>query len=344
MAPAGSRAWRAPGRTAPPAGGAAATTRGRAATTQATVTASGSVIAPRETALGPEVTGRLSHVFVDVGDTVTAGQPVFRIDHEPYRVAHEEAVAGLELAKAELDQAAQEMERGRRLTEQQVSPQQELDALITRHAVQKARVQQALARVHRARQDYERTLVSAPYTSFVVERDLHEGAMLNPGSVVVVLQQAGGFEAVIDVPEAARVTVVPGHASLLHVEGAHEPVAALVRAVNARIDPESRTYQARIPIPDSVAGVKAGAFVRAEISAAPQGESLLVDRDAILRRDGRTYVFRRSGTSVERVSVGLGAVGAMEVEVRTGLGEGDEIVVGEVIQRLSDGASVSVGR
>jgi RND family efflux transporter MFP subunit len=309
---------------------------------QATVTASGSVHAPRSTELGPEVGGRLIKVMVDVGDAVREGAAVFRIDPEPYQLTLEDAQAGLALARAELDQAVQEMERARRLAEQSVVPQQQLDTQVTREAVQRAKVTQAEARVHRAQQDLERTTVRAPYDGFVVERRLHEGAMLNPASVVLTLQQAGGYEALLSVPEAARLPVRPGDPARVLIEGIPGAIQSRVRAVNARIDPQSRTYEVRIPLDGAGTPIKAGAFVRAEIDPVPIGDSLLLDREAVLTRDGRNYVFRISGDRAEQVAIELGATGARLAAVDRGVAEGERLVVGDVVERLADGAPLKI--
>jgi RND family efflux transporter MFP subunit len=309
---------------------------------QATVTASGSVLAPRSTELGPEVGGRLIRVLVDIGDTVPAGAAVFQIDPEPYQLTLEDARAGLALARAELEQAEQEMERARRLADQQVVPQQQLDTQVTRHAVQRARVTQAEARVHRAEQDLERTTVRAPYAGFVVDRRLHEGAMLNPASVVLTLQQAGGYEAMLAVPEASRLPVRPGDPARVLIEGIPGAIPSRVRAVNARIDPQSRTYEVRVPLEAAGVPLKAGAFVRAEIDPRPLGDSLLVDREAILTRDGRNYVFRRRGDRAEQVAIEIGATGARLAEIDGGIEEGEQVVVGDVVERLADGAPIQV--
>ena len=328
-------------RSAAPSAEAVETTTVRRGLFQATVTASGSVHAPRSTELGPEVGGRLVRVLVDVGDVVREGAPVFRIDPEPYQLTLEDAEAGLALARAELEQAQQEMERASRLAEQQVVPQQQLDTQVTRHAVQKARVTQAEARVHRAEQDLERTTVKAPYHGYVVDRRLHEGAMLSPSSIVLTLQQAGGYEALLSVPEAARLPVRPGDPARVLVEGIPGAIESRVRAVNARIDPLSRTYEVRVLL-DEDAALKAGAFVRAEIDPVPIADSLLLDREAILTRDGRNYVFRVRGDRAEQVPIELGATGARLAEVNSGVEENDRVVVGDVVERLADGAPVSV--
>ena len=214
----------------------------------------------------------------------------------------------------------------RRLADQQVVPQQQLDTQVTRHAVQQARVTQAEARVHRAEQDLERTTVHAPYHGFVVDRRLHEGAMLNPASVVLTLQQAGGYEALLSVPEAARLPVRAGrsgahsgrgHSGRDRVAGArrqraHRPAEPHLRGAGARLD----AYRTR--------PLKAGAFVRAEIDPVPIADSLLLDREAILTRDGRNYVFRVHGERAEQVPIELGATGARLAEVHAGVDEDEQ--------------------
>jgi hypothetical protein len=168
--------------------------------------------------------------------------------------------------------------------------------------------------------------------------------MLNPASVVLTLQQAAGYEARLAVPEASRLPVRPGDPARVLIEGIPGAIPAQVRAVNARIDPQSRTYEVRVPLEAAGVPLKAGAFVRAEIDPVPLGDSLLVDREAILTRDGRSYVFRLRGDRAEQVAIGIGATGARLAEVDGGVAEGEQVVVGDVVERLADGAPIQVTR
>ena len=151
----------------------APTTRVRRGQVDALVTASGSVVAPRLTELGPEVSGRLSAVYFDVGDQVARGDIVLQLDRGPFETNLKRARAGLALAQAEAAQARQELERVQRLAEQEVAPPQQLDQQLTHLAVARARVEQELAAVRerRAGISYEPAVVS-PYHAHVVEREL----------------------------------------------------------------------------------------------------------------------------------------------------------------------------
>jgi membrane fusion protein (multidrug efflux system) len=118
-------------------------------TVQTTMAASGSIRARRETEIGAEVGGRLAELFVDVGDTVEEGQPLFRIDPDPYEMALAEARAGLALARAESENAVHEAERVRNLVAQRAASEQHYDQLRTAASVARARVAQMEARLAR---------------------------------------------------------------------------------------------------------------------------------------------------------------------------------------------------
>ena len=321
-------------------GESAPTTRVRRGQVDALVTASGSVVAPRLTELGPEVAGRIAAVHFDVGDRVAAGDVVLQLDPGPFETDLKRARAGLALAQAEAAQARQELERVRRLAEQEVAPTQHLDRQLTHLAVARARVEQELATVESAEQDLTRTAVTSPYDAHVVERQLHEGAIVGPGSVVLTIQEHTGFAAELDVPAAAAAPVRVGDPALLIVEGAASPIESRIASVNARIDPESRTYRVRAPVPGGMPGAKAGAFVRAEIRPRTPGGAVIVERAAVLNRDGRAYVFGAEDGRARRIEVTTGAAGARWVEIRSGAEPGDAVITGPLIERLADGAPI----
>ncbi len=315
------------------------TTRVERGTVQPLLSASGTIEARRTSEIGPEVPGRLVEVFVDVGDAVDAGQPLFRIDPGPYEMALAEERAGLALARAEAHNATQEAERADRLIAQGASSQQAAEQLRTRAAVGLARVEQAEARQDRAERDLARTLVTAPYAGSVVARLAHEGAVAEAEPVIVV-QESGALEAILAIPEAAGVNVRVGDAVLLYTDAGSAPIESRVHRVSDRIDPETRTYEVRAPVEAPSGTVKAGAWVRAELRPHPGEPGPVLDRAALLLRDGRTTVFRVDDGVAVQVPVRVGPSDGRRTRVVSGLRAGDLVVRGEVIERLGDGAAV----
>jgi RND family efflux transporter MFP subunit len=301
-----------------------------------TLEASGSVQARRVSGVGSEVSGRLVEVFVDVGDTVEAGAPLFQIDRIPYEMALAEARAGLALARAERDNALNERERVEKLVKERAVSQRRSDEQTTAAAVAVARVAQMEARVARAETNLERTLVRAPYAGSVVERRAHEGEMAG-SEPVVVLQESGALVVVLNIPEAAPVPVRVGSTVRLFVEGLSAPLETRVDRVSERVDPDTRTYEVRAPLHDPNGSVKGGSYGRAEVTPTQGPPRSVVSRSALLMRDGRSYVFRVQGDTARRARVQIGAMTRDRVEIVSGVEVGDLVVRGEAVGRLADG-------
>lgn len=305
----------------------------------ATIAASGTIEAKRLTEIGADVPGTLASVLVDVGQSVRAGAPLFRIDPGPYEMALAEARAGLVLARAEYANAAAEAARMAKLVEQNAASVQRADQLRTQAEVASARVLQGEARLARAERDLARTTVRAPYAGSVVERRAHEGALAG-SAAVLVLQESGALEAILDVPETTPIAVRAGHPVRLFAEGLAEPLASTVARVSERIDPSTRTYEVRCVVTDASGAVKAGSYVRAEISAVRAAPHPVAPRSAVVARDGRSFVLRVENGVAREVAVRVGIVAGERVELLAGVMPGDVVVHGEAAQRLSDGAPV----
>ena len=310
-----------------------------AASLPVAIDASGSVRARRVSGVGAEVSGRLLEVFVDVGDRVEQNAPLFRIDPTPYRVALQEARAGLRLARAERDNALQQKGRVDKLVDENVVSEQRADHQRTAAAVAVARVAQMEARVEQAKTSLERTLVVAPYAGSVVERRAHEGEMAG-AEPVVVLQESDALVLVLNIPESAATPVRVGSHVRLFVEGMAGTLDSHVDRVSERVDPETRTYEVRAPVNDPSGTVKAGSYARAEIVPVPRPACPVVDRSAVVMREGHTYVFRVESGTARRVDVRVGAMTAERVEILGGLAVGDRVVRGTAVGRLEDGDAI----
>jgi RND family efflux transporter MFP subunit len=305
------------------------------------IEASGSIQARRVSHIGAEVGGRLLEVFVDVGDEVESGMALFQIDPHPYEMALADARAGLELARAERDNAVAERERVERLIAERAVSKRRRDEQKTAAAVATARVAQMESRVERARSDLVRTLVRAPYAGSIVERLAHHGELAGTDPVVV-LQETGALVLELDIPESTPAPVREGAPVRIFVQGRSEPLETRVDRVSDRVDAATRTYRVRAPIVDPEGSVKAGSYARAEVLATRPDPRPLVDRSALLMRDGRSYVFRVEGSVARRTPVRVGALVDERAEILSGVAEGDRVVRGAVVTRLADGDEIRV--
>ena len=306
---------------------------------RARIASSGTIEARRLTEVAAELPGRIVRVHVDVGDDVDEGAPLFQIDPGPYRMIVAEASAAVELARAESANADSEAERVRVLVENAVASEQRHDHLRTLAEVAHARVAAAQARLDRARRDLARTEVRSPYDASIVERRAHEGAMA-AGSPILVIQERGALEAILDVPEATPVAVRVGDPLRLYVEGLTEPIVARVDRVAGRVDPQTRTYEVRADVSDAQGLIKAGSYTRAEIEPVRPNPRPVVSASSVLNRDGRSYVLRVEDGVVRHVPVRVGIRVDDDAEILSGIAVGDWVVAGDAVVRLADGTRV----
>jgi membrane fusion protein (multidrug efflux system) len=308
------------------------------------ISAPGSVVARRESRIGAEIAGRIVRVHVAVGDRVEEGAPLFEIDRAPYEMALGQAAAVLDVARAERAQLVVDLRRARSLHHEAILAEQEVERLSTSLVVAQAREREAAEAVELAEHNLERTLVRAPYAGSVAERLADEGttALVQPQTIVVVLQETSELEARAAIPESQMALVRTGDPARITVEGLPEAVRTHVAAVSDTIDPATRTYLVKMPVPNADRRIKAGVFAHVEISPAGDGDVVLAPRAAIRVEDGHTRLLVVRDGRADLLPIEIGAVTEGEAEVRAGAGIGETAIVGDAARTIAPGVPVRV--
>ena len=193
-----------------------------------TVKALGKVAARELVDLQPQVDGRVEWLDYDLtaGATVQKGQPLLRIEQEPYQLAVQTARSTLAERRAELQQ-----EQGqRRVAKEEFallgSSLPEADsALVLREpqlAAAKARVDAAQAQVSLAQRDLRMTKLSAPFNALIVSRDVDVGDRVAPGTVLYTLAGADRFQVEVEVP-AGQLSLLDSPGAEVRIRGSQWP-------------------------------------------------------------------------------------------------------------------------
>jgi membrane fusion protein (multidrug efflux system) len=308
------------------------------------LTASATLEARRESRIGTEVQGRVLRVFVDEGDRVEAGAPLFEIDPEPYEMALRQAEAQRDLVRAQRVQGETDLARARSLRARGVVAVQAIERYETQLAVARANERQAEEAVALARHQLSRTRTVAPWAGSVAARLVDEGstALVQPQTILLVLQESGTLEARASIPESQLALLRVGDAATLRIEGIAAPIETTISAVGDSIDPATRTYSVRMPVANEDHALKAGVFALVEIAPKPKADVLVVPRAAVRSEDGRARVFVVSEGRATPVSVVIGLVGDTEAEVLEGIDAGTQVIVGEAAGQIAPGMRVRV--
>ena len=306
------------------------------------IDAPGTLEAKRESKIGVEVQGRIERVFVDEGDRVEAGAPLFQIDREPYEMGLRQAQAELDHARAEKRQVEADLGRARELQKQNIVPAQQIEKLETGVAVARSGEEQALQALALAQHKLDRTLVAAPYAASIVARLADEGttALVQPQTIGLVLQESGELEARATIPESRLSLVRVGDPALIHIEGIAAPIQTEVQSVSDAIEPATRTYTVRMRVPNADHALKAGIFALIEIMPQSKRDVLVIPRAAVRSEDGISRVFIVRDGVATPVPVTLGVVTEEQVEVLDGLRVDAPVIVDGSSGQLAPGMRV----
>jgi len=128
----------------------------------------------------PQVSGALDKVFVDEGSFVSAGQPLFKINEQPFRAALNNAIASQHAAEAAAANAQLEIDKLTPLVQNKVVSDYQLKTAKAAYEVAKANIDQAKANVATAQINLGYTLIKAPVAGYIGRLEKKQGSLVGP--------------------------------------------------------------------------------------------------------------------------------------------------------------------
>ncbi|MGC9456489.1 MAG: efflux RND transporter periplasmic adaptor subunit [Halothiobacillaceae bacterium] len=301
----------------------------------------GTVQARYESALGFRVAGKIATRQVDVGDHVTAGTPLFRLDDRDLVLAAREAEAAVEQAEARHENARREAERAQRLWPEQSISRQVYDRVLAEAEEAAASLARARAAARQAQNRLDYAVLRADADGVIVALPGEAGQVVAAGQTVAVLAQDGPREVAVDVPERRLASLAQNAQATSLDTGRVLP--ARLRTLGAAADSKTRSWPARFVLDLSEDSLPLGATVRLDFASTPADlrvvpVSALVIADAA---EATVWVVRGEPGSfhAEPVPVQVERLGQERAWIRTDLTPGT-VVVALGASRLQPGQPV----
>ena len=272
--------------------------------------------------ISPSITGRIEHIYVEVGSRVSKGQMLVRMDQTQ-----------LNTTKINLANTKTELGRIETLRQTGSISQQAYDQA-------KAAYDQLLENKNFLE---ENTFVKAAFSGVISAKNYEDGELYG-GQPILTLTQIGILKALINIPESYFPLVKTGMKINVRSEIYPDKIfPATIEIVYPTIDAATHTFQAKIKIPNSKELLRPGMFVSTTLDLGEQ-ETIVVPYQAVLKLQGANnrYVFLNDNGVAKRVDVTLGARFDDKIEVLANeIKEGCEVVViGQA--RLVDGKKLEI--
>ena len=311
-------------------------TTARAENVATSIAATGTVVSRNDARISSEVAATLAWI-AEPGTVVRRGDTIARLDGARLALELRDNEAALKRLDAQLALLSTQRARLENLAGQSVA-QSQLDEALSRERMAEQDVEQARVARDRARLDLDRATVRAPFAGIVAERVQQAGEFVASGAPLLRLVNDRELEVVARAPLGSADTVAAG-ATVNLVDGERK-TSGTVRAVIPVGDERSRMVELRIALADR--SLRVGTPVRVEIAPRSLKAVVTVPRDAVILRQGASYVMRvRADNTAERVAVNLGPGRDNQVQIDSTVRAGDRVIVrgGE---RLEPGQSVKV--
>jgi RND family efflux transporter MFP subunit len=306
------------------------------------IMATGEVTADKRTDIKARVDGIIEEIYVDVGDRVSAGDPLLKTRQVDYTNRATELQHALELARVELGQAERDYGRALPLRDKGVVSQGRMDMVMTQRQVAKSRLGIAEASLARAQQDLSDTIVRAPYDGIITARHIDEGTLMKiatGGTPAVEIIKLDVVEVVARLPAVHLGKIAEGSRVTIMLDGFAVPLESTLAVINDRIDARTRSVEVRVRLDNADLAIKPGLFAKVNLYPAPRS-ALVLDRKAVLGLSGDNFVFVPDAGVARRRPVTVRDIGVDEVEVLAGLAVGEVALIGPNLPDLKDGSPI----
>ncbi|WP_332748741.1 efflux RND transporter periplasmic adaptor subunit [Hydrogenophaga sp.] len=350
----------------------------RATVTQATVGSLspslfgiGTVEARRAYLIGPTAAGRVSRVFVDVGDAVKAGQLLAEmnpVDLDERAAALEASIArgGSAIvaaqaqrrdAQARSELAATTAQRYVQLgaqkfmsagaveakQQEQLSAQAAVAAADANLAATRQDVQRLTAERAGLKQQRDNVLLLAPTDGVVISRDAEAGSTVVAGQAVLRLIEPSSLWVRVRLDQGRSAGLIEGlPARIMLRSNPDASLAGRVARVEATSDSITEERVALVSMDTLPSGLTTGELAEVTLTLPPTQASVLLPNPALQRQADRVGVWRIEDGKPRfaPVRIGLNSLDGM-VQVLEGLEAGDEVVVYSE-KALTDNSRVKV--
>lgn len=257
---------------------------------------SGTVEARNQVAIYPEIDATVEAVEVQTGDHVQKGDPLVRLRDDLYRERVRQAEAALNItradtkgARANLKELEAQLKRTERLAEQDFESQQQLESLRAQVAQAEAQVEQAEAQVAQAQAtlderqaDLRRTVVRAPISGQVGNRNVQVGQRVGSNTRLYTMGDLDSVLIEVAVTDRMLGRVQPGQTARITAPSLGDTViTAEVARMSPFISSESYSAEAEIEVPNPDGLLKSGMFVKVDVAYGESQRATIVPISAL---------------------------------------------------------------
>ncbi|HUK01090.1 MAG TPA: efflux RND transporter periplasmic adaptor subunit [Steroidobacteraceae bacterium] len=255
------------------------------------VSLSGQVQAQNQANLAFRIAGRVIERRVSLGDTVTPGELVARIESQDEKNALSGSQAALAASQATLVQARNNEERFRKLVDSGLVSRSQYDDSVQQLAAAQSRVAADSASLKTAHDNVSYTELHSDVAGYVTAKGAEPGEVVQAGQMIVQVAQKGGKDAVFNVPgNLVRSSPRNPLVTIVLAEDPSIRATGHVREVSPQADPTTGTFVVKVGLDSPPDTMRLGSTVIGSVTLSPE-PVVAVPASALAQSGGKPAVW-----------------------------------------------------
>jgi membrane fusion protein (multidrug efflux system) len=287
----------------------------------------GSLVADEEVQLSFETSGKITGIFFEEGSFVKEGMLLAKMNDAQLQ-------AQLKRLEAQIPLAEDRVYRQNALLQKDAVSKEALEIVKTELATLNADIEKIKAQI-------DMTEVRAPFDGIIGLRQVSVGAYASPSTVIAKLTSLTPIKIEFSVAERYSGDVKRGTNLNFRVDGILDTFSAKVYATEASLEAETRSLLVRARYANSDGKLMPGQYADIRLKQKELPDAIAVPSEAIVPEMGSNKVFVYRSGKAEPVDVITGIRTEKEVQILSGLYEGDTILTSGTLQ-LRKGSAVKI--
>jgi len=303
----------------------------------------------------PQVSGKLDRIYVDEGTYVTKGQPLFKINEQPFREQLNNALANLHGAEAALLNAQLEIDKLTPLVQNKVVSEYQMKTAKASHRMASANLDQAKAVVASAKINLGYTTITAPVSGYIGRLPKKQGSLVaaTDPEPLTKLSDVHDVYAYFSLGETDFIRFKEQYTgNTIHDKIRNLPPVTLILAdnsayaltgkidmVDSQFDKNTGAITLRATFPNPKGLLRSGntGKVRLEIQ---HGDAILVPQSATLEMQDKIFVYKvDKENKVSKSPITVVGKSGTHYLIKDGVKPGDQIVLSG-IDKLQEGQQI----
>jgi len=316
----------------------------------------------------PQITGAITAIFFKEGTHVHKGEKLYEIDRRIYEATYDQAVANLKVSQGNLVQAQQDADRYEYLNKYNAVAKQQYDHAIITLDNAKNTVKASEQAVKSAKTNLAYSTVYAPFDGTIGFSMVKLGDVVNPGSTIlntvstddpiavdfiVNEKQLPHFEQL----QSGKKNLPDSLFTLMLADNSLYNGVGKISVIDRAVDAQTGSIRVRLVFPNSKKMLRVGMSCVVRVHNQDTQPQLVLPNKAVVEQMGEYFVYVAKDTVINpthstadtatkpkmiasQKKVQIGQVVGPNIVIKTGINEGDRVVV-DGVQTLHDGTKIT---